>query len=67
MNPSESSRPALSAAAKARSAASGSRASGFSDRTCLPASSARTDQSTCIEFGNGMYTASTSSSASRAS
>ena len=54
MNASASTRPALSAASKARSTCSTERAIGFSHRTCLPASSARIDHSTCSEFGSEM-------------
>ena len=54
MNASVSTRPAASAASKARSTFSTERASGFSQSTCLPASSACTDQSTCSEFGSEM-------------
>ena len=54
MNASISTRPARSAASKASSTCAGSRDSGFSHRTCLPASSACTDHGTCIEFGSGM-------------
>jgi hypothetical protein len=67
MKPSVSTRPARSAAAKAASASAGRRVIGFSHSTCLPASSARTDHSTCREFGSGTYTASTSGSSSSAS
>ena len=54
MNASASTRPAASAASNARSTGSTERASGFSQSTCLPASSARTDHSTCIELGSEM-------------
>ena len=54
MNASASTRPAASAASKARSTASTERASGFSHSTCLPASSARIDHSTCMELGSEM-------------
>ena len=40
---------------------------GFSQRTCLPASSALTVHSPWSPFGSGLYTASTSGSARRAS
>ena len=53
MNASASTRPARSAASNAASACSGWRVSGFSHSTCLPASSARIDHSTCSEFGSG--------------
>ena len=67
MNASASTRSLRSAASNARSTSSGWRESGFSQSTCLPASSARTDHSTCSEFGSGMYTASTPGSASTSS
>ena len=54
MNASVSTRPSRSATSKARSTSSGCRLSGFSQRTCFPASSARIDHSTCIEFGSGL-------------
>jgi hypothetical protein len=54
MKPSISVDPALSAASTARAAPSPSRANGFSQRTCLPASMALSVHSTCIEFGKGM-------------
>ena len=53
MNASLSTRPALSAASKARSTSATERDIGFSQSTCLPASSARTDHSTCSELGSG--------------
>ncbi len=52
MNASMSTRPARSAAAKARSAAAAVRASGFSHSTCLPASSARIDHGACRALGS---------------
>jgi hypothetical protein len=54
MNASISTRPERSAASNARSTSAGWRVSGFSLSTCLPASSAWTDHSTCIEFGSPM-------------
>ena len=53
MNASASTRPLRSAASKAASASSGRRVSGFSQSTCLPASSARIDHGTCSELGSG--------------
>ncbi len=44
-----------------------SRASGFSQRTCLPAWAARRVHDACRWLGRGMYTASTSGSESRSS
>ena len=67
MKASLSSRPVRSAASNAVSTSSGCRVKGFSQRTCFPASSALIDHSTCIVFGNEMYTASTSGSPSSAS
>ena len=57
-------RASKSAASKARSTSAICRLKGFSQSTCFPASSARIDHSLCIVFGSGMYTASTSGSAS---
>ena len=54
MNASISTRSARSAASKACSTSAGTRVSGFSHSTCLPASSARTVHGTCMEFGSGM-------------
>src|SRR5919206_355341 len=51
MKPSIRSRPARSAAAKRSSTSSGSVVSGFSQSTCLPASSARRVHSTWSEVG----------------
>jgi hypothetical protein len=67
MNASARTSPSRSATAKARSTSSGRRDIGFSHSTCLPASRARIDHSTCIELGSGTYTASTSGSSSSAS
>jgi hypothetical protein len=54
MNASIKKRPARSAAPKAASTSAARRDSGFSQSTCLPASTARIDQSQCIEFGREM-------------
>ena len=54
MKASASTLPAASAASKARSTSSGWRDIGFSQSTCFPASSARTDHSTCSELGRAM-------------
>ena len=54
MNASMSSRSAARAALNARRASASLRASGFSQSTCLPASSARIDQGTCSALGSGM-------------
>ena len=54
MKASDSSRPARSAASNAASISSGWRESGFSQSTCLPASTARIDHSQCIVFGSEM-------------
>ena len=54
MNASLSSGPARSAASNAASTSSGWRDSGFSQSTCLPASSALIDHSQCIVFGSEM-------------
>ena len=54
MNASIRIRPARSAASNAPRASSGRRVSGFSQSTCLPASSARIDHGTCSELGSGM-------------
>ena len=47
-------RPAPSAASKAFSTSAARRLSGFSQRTCFPASSALIDHSTWSEFGREM-------------
>jgi hypothetical protein len=52
MNASIRSRPARSAVSNARSTSSGRRLSGFSQRTCFPASNARIDHSTWSELGS---------------
>ena len=67
IRPSTQRRPALSAASKQRAASAALVANGFSHRTCLPASSALTVHSVCIDTGRGTYTASTSPEASSSS
>ena len=54
MNASLRSRPVRSAASNAASTSSAWRESGFSQSTCLPASSALIDHSQCIVFGSEM-------------
>ena len=54
MNASDRWRPARSAAANAASTSAWWRDIGFSQSTCLPASSARIDHSQCIVFGSEM-------------
>src|SRR4051794_872698 len=67
MNASTAIRPLRSLAAMIASASSTVIAIGFSQRTCLPASSARTVHSAWRPFGRAMYTAWTSGSARRSS
>ena len=52
IRPSAHTRRASAAASKARRASSGLTANGFSQRTCLPALSALTVHSMCIEIGS---------------
>ena len=47
-------RPARSAASKAAVTSSGFRVNGFSQSTCLPASTDLIDHSVCIVFGSEM-------------
>ena len=67
MNASISRTPASSHAAIMRSASAASIASGFSHSTCLPAPAAAIVHGACKSLGSGLYTASTSGSASSAS
>jgi hypothetical protein len=67
MNASISATPARSAAAIIVSASAAVSASGFSHRTCLPASAAAIAHGAWRWFGSGMYTASTPGSARSAS
>ena len=55
------------ARSKASSTSAGCREYGFSHSTCFPAARARIVQVWCRPFGSGMYTASTSGSASSSS
>ena len=67
MKPSISFTPRCAKISASASASAASSASGFSHRTDLPASPAFFAHSKCIEFGSGMYIASTESSAIRSS
>ena len=67
MNASISATPARSQAAIISSASATLMASGFSHSTCLPAAAARRVHSAWRWLGSGMYTASTSASASSSS
>ena len=67
MNASISRTPSASQASIIRSASAVVVARGFSHRTCLPARAAAIVHSACRWLGSGLYTASTSGSASRSS
>ena len=67
MNASINRTPTASHAAIMRSASAAFIASGFSHRTCLPASAAAIVHGACRSLGSGLYTASISGSASRSS
>ncbi len=54
MNASVSTSPAPAAASNASSTSAGWREYGFSQRTCLPAASARIVHSWCMPFGSEM-------------
>ena len=67
MNASISSTPASRHASIMPTTSATSSPSGFSHSTCLPAAAARSVHSAWRWLGNGMYTASTASSASTSS
>jgi hypothetical protein len=60
-------RPVRSRTSSREAASAALRAMGFSQSTCLPCSMARADQGTCRWLGSGLYTTSTSGSASSSS